>query len=162
MTKTETISGKVVTKTEPAVVVTKTESGKVITATEVITKTSEGGKGAYQPSATATSTGSSGKPTQTPTLYCSPPTAGKSIVLTAAGAIPAGSYVTFLSGLDIVSVQGVISGSSITVTIPAVASGQTYAFITNADNEKTLNAQSVLFGPAIVEGKSSCFAISRS
>ena len=210
LTKTETVSGEVVTKTEAAVIIIKTESpekyvtetsvvtktvdhglatvtdvvtktqpAKLTTVTEPVTKTveelttvteavtkTEGGKVTVVTEAVTKTVKESGskttgtaeytksaKPTQTPGSYCSPPTAGASIVLTASGPIPAGSYVTFISGLDVVSVQGAIEGDNITVVIPAVASGQTYALITSKDNEKTLDDTSVLFGPAIVEGK---------
>lgn len=82
---------------------------------------------------------------------CGPPSAGDNILLTAAGTIPQGSYVTFISGLAIVSLQGDISGNTVTVTIPDVAMGQTYVLITNSDVEGTLMDSAVLFGPAIVE-----------
>lgn len=60
--------------------------------------------------------------------------------------------MTFISGLQVVSVQGTISGTSITATIPSGIQGQTYVLITNADIEGTLVDSAVLFGPAIVEG----------
>lgn len=82
-----------------------------------------------------------------------PPSAGATINLVAASNIPAGSYVTFVSGLSIVSVKGVISGANIRVQIPAVAAGQTYVFISKTDQEGTLVDANVLFGPAIVEVK---------
>jgi hypothetical protein len=85
-------------------------------------------------------------------MYCAPPAAGATITLTASTPIPQGSYVTFISGLNVVSVQGNIEGNSIMVTIPSVARGQTYVLITNADIEGTLVDSAVLFGPAIVEG----------
>jgi hypothetical protein len=83
---------------------------------------------------------------------CAPPSAGASITLTAASAIPAGSYVTFVSGLAVVSVQGTISGNSVTVVVPSIAAGQTYVFVSNSDVEGALVDSAVLFGPAIVEG----------
>ncbi|KAK4945502.1 hypothetical protein LTR10_015398 [Elasticomyces elasticus] len=76
---------------------------------------------------------------------------GESIKLTAAKSIPAGSYVTFVSGLNVVSVRGTISGMDITAEIPAVAMGQTYVLVTSKDVEGTLVDASVLFGPAIIE-----------
>ena len=76
-------------------------------------------------------------------------------MLTAAKDIPSGSFVTFVSGLNVVSVQGKIEGADIYVAIPAVAMGQTYVFITSMDVEGALVDGAVLFGPAIVEGKSS-------
>ena len=109
----------------------------------------------HYPSATVSgySTASTGHPTHTPSAGpCPAPSAGDHIVLTAAKTIPAGSYVTFISGLSVVSVQGTIAGDSVTVTIPNVAQGQTYVLITNGDVEGTLVDSKVLFGPAIVEG----------
>lgn len=82
---------------------------------------------------------------------CSPPYAGSKVMLTAAKPIPAGSYVTFVNGLSVVSVAGTISGSSISAEIPAVAEGQTYVFVTSSDQEGTLTDAAVLFGPAILE-----------
>ncbi len=43
---------------------------------------------------------------------CMPPSPGKSVTFTANSTIPAGSYVTFVSGLSVVSVQGNINGKS--------------------------------------------------
>ncbi|KAI1629059.1 ferritin-like domain-containing protein [Exophiala viscosa] len=76
---------------------------------------------------------------------------GESIKLTGAKDIPAGSYVTFISGLSVVSVQGTISGADIMVEVPAVAMGQTYVFITSKDIEGTFVDANVVFGPAIIE-----------
>ncbi len=82
---------------------------------------------------------------------CSPPMAGASVKFTAAKDIPAGSYVTFVSGLNVVSVPGTINGADITAAIPSVAMGQTYVFVTNADIEGTFSDTAVLFGPAVLE-----------
>ena len=41
---------------------------------------------------------------------CSPPMAGSSVTFTAAKKIPAGSYVTFVSGLTVTSVMGTVKG----------------------------------------------------
>jgi hypothetical protein len=100
-----------------------------------------------------TKTWSSPKPTATSGLTdtCSPPMAGATVMFTAAKSIPAGSYVTFVSGLNVVSVAGTISGSNISAAIPAVAQGQTYVFVTSSDQETTLSDAAVLFGPAILE-----------
>lgn len=72
-------------------------------------------------------------------------------MFTAASTIPAGSYVTFISGLNVVSVMGTIDGMSISAMIPSVAMGQTYVLITSSDQEGSLSDVAVLFGPAILE-----------
>jgi hypothetical protein len=59
--------------------------------------------------------------------------------------------VTFVSGLSVVSVQGDINGNTVSVAIPATASGQTYVFITNASESSSVPDTDVLFGPAILE-----------
>lgn len=82
---------------------------------------------------------------------CKAPTPGARINLNAASNIPSGSYVTFVSGLNVVSVVAVYNGSNAVVTIPKAASGQTYVFISKTDQEGTLDDSKVLFGPAIVE-----------
>ena len=92
----------------------------------------------------ATSTAASSK-------TCSPPAAGASVTFTAAKDIPAGSYVTFVSGLNVVSVPGTINGADITATIPSIAMGQTYVFVTNTNIEGTFSDAAVLFGPAVLE-----------
>ena len=67
------------------------------------------------------------------------------------GSVPADSFVTFVSGLDIVSmpVTG-ISGSTFMAMIPTVAQGQTYALLTNS-NLTTLSDNATLAGPAVLE-----------
>lgn len=86
-----------------------------------------------------------------PPKDCSPPSAGATITLTAGKPISPGSYVTFVSGLSIMSVQGTISGDSVSVAIPSNVAGQAYVLITNSKVEGQLNDSAVLFGPAIVE-----------
>ena len=96
----------------------------------------------------------SSAPAPSATSYCSPPAAGATIMLTAAKMIPTGSFVTFVSGLMIVSVKpSKIDGANIYVTIPAAAQGQTYVFITSSDIEGTFSDSAVLYGPAVLEGK---------
>jgi hypothetical protein len=93
-------------------------------------------------------------PAPSATAYCSPPMAGATIMLTAAKDVPAGSYVTFVSGLMITSVKpSNINGATVSVAIPSIAKGQTYVFITNSDVEGTFSDSAVLFGPAVLEGK---------
>lgn len=101
---------------------------------------------------TATKTYPYAKPTATALSdTCSPPAAGATVMFTAAKDIPAGSYVTFVNGLAVVSVPGTIDGMKISAAIPSVAMGQTYVFVTKSDQEGTLSDAAVLFGPAILE-----------
>lgn len=81
----------------------------------------------------------------------STPTAGSLITLTAQGEIAPDSFVTFVSGISVVSVAGSVNGQSISVQVPTQAEGQTYVFISNSDVETTFSESAVLFGPAIVE-----------
>jgi hypothetical protein len=79
--------------------------------------------------------------------------AGASIMLTAANDVPAGSFVTFVSGLMITSVKpSSMDGANVQVMIPSKAQGQTYVFITKSDIEGMFTDSAVLFGPAILEG----------
>ncbi|KAF2763999.1 hypothetical protein EJ03DRAFT_332250 [Teratosphaeria nubilosa] len=64
--------------------------------------------------------------------------------------IPDGSYVTFVSGLAVVSVSGTVSGSEISAQIPSEASGQTYIFVTKSKITSIVDSE-VIAGPAIVE-----------
>lgn len=77
--------------------------------------------------------------------------AGNTISFTAAKAIPADSYLTFVSGLNVTSVKGDISGSKIMAAVPTGVSGQTYVFVSKSDQEMTFNDSAVLYGPSIVE-----------
>jgi hypothetical protein len=89
--------------------------------------------------------------------------AGDSITLTVTGnstMIPSGSFVTFVSGLVVSSVQGSASGSSVNVAIPEGVSGQTYVFITSAAAaDNALDSTTVVAGPAIVEGMLLCLRV---
>lgn len=115
--------------------------------------------------------GLSGQKKNKPTKSCPPPCAGEKVQLSAAKAIPDGSYVTFVSGLSVVSVKGEIQGETHTqwtalwkiadtsignttsAAIPAVVEGQSYVFVTSKDVEGTLDQSAILFGPAILEVK---------
>ncbi|KAK5173421.1 uncharacterized protein LTR77_002102 [Saxophila tyrrhenica] len=85
------------------------------------------------------------------TYSCAPPSAGADVKFTAAKKIPSGSYVTFVNGLTVTSVQGQVSGKDITATIPQGIAGQTYVFVTKSDVETTFDDSQVLFGPSILE-----------
>ncbi|SCU80494.1 LANO_0B00298g1_1 [Lachancea nothofagi CBS 11611] len=59
-------------------------------------------------------------------------------------------YITFVSGLDILPVEGSVSNGMISAEIPSQVSGQSYAFVTS-DNSGNLTDTSILFGPAVLE-----------
>ncbi|KAK5691917.1 hypothetical protein LTR97_011088 [Elasticomyces elasticus] len=82
---------------------------------------------------------------------CAPPSAGNSVTFTAAGDVAEGSYLTFVSGLDVVSVSGTVEGKNITAEVPMQAQGQTYVFVTSKSEDGKLVAADVAYGPAILE-----------
>ena len=79
-----------------------------------------------------------------------PTSQGIAFTFTAKGSVPAGSFVTYVSGLATTSVALTVDGDTISAIVPATATGQSYAFITNS-NVTALTDAVVLFGPAIVE-----------
>lgn len=96
------------------------------------------------------------------------PSAGEKVKLTAEKSIPADSYVTFVSGLSVVSVKAETdgerscfynlesmdtdscAGNTTSAAIPEVAEGQTYVFVTSKEVEDKLDNSAILFGPAIL------------
>ncbi|KAK4555159.1 hypothetical protein LTR86_007925 [Recurvomyces mirabilis] len=82
---------------------------------------------------------------------CMPPTAGTQVMFTANGTIKANSYVTFVNGLNVVSVAGKIDGMNISAVVPSQAMGQTYVFVTSKNENGTLTAGDVEYGPAVLE-----------
>ncbi|KAK5679328.1 hypothetical protein LTS10_008143 [Elasticomyces elasticus] len=85
---------------------------------------------------------------------CAPLSAGQKATFTAAGDIADGSYLTFASGLQFVSVKGTIQGKKITAEVPEPAQGQTYVFMTSKSwngNYLDTVAAGVVYGPAILE-----------
>lgn len=95
--------------------------------------------------------------------------AGTSVTFTAQKNIPAGSYVTFVSGLTVTSVKGTVNGKQrgtqhntltqsnfttgmdIKATVPSAIMGQSYVFVSKSDVENTFDDSQVLFGPAVLE-----------
>lgn len=77
--------------------------------------------------------------------------AGMTVDFTAASNVPAGSFLTFVSGLMVVSVPATINGADVQAPIPSAAMGQTYVFVTKNNVNGTFADASVLFGPAILE-----------
>lgn len=79
-----------------------------------------------------------------------PTSEGIPFTFTANGTVPAGSFVTYCSGLATTSVALTMEGDMISAVVPNTAMGQSYAFITNS-NVTAITDAVVLFGPAIVE-----------
>ena len=84
---------------------------------------------------------------------CSGNTAqGQSIVFVAANTVPADVFVTFVSGLSVISI-GVTGGSTVVeILVPFSISGQAFVFITTSA-VTTLTDEVIIFGPAIIEGE---------
>ena len=99
-----------------------------------------------------------------------PPQAGDTVELQCENHVPEGSFVTFVSGLDVVSVQAEGAGEPhrpryfiraltrnlsgddhVSAMIPDVASGQIYVFVTKSDVEGKFDGTQVLCGPAVLE-----------
>ena len=110
--------------------------------------------GGYNGGKNETGNGWNGGDHPTPEPMACELVAGGNVVFTANATIPAGAYVTFVSGLDVASVQGTISGSNIAAQIPAIALGQTYVLITSAAAAGgKIDPATVVAGPAIIEGR---------
>lgn len=60
-------------------------------------------------------------------------------------------FMTFVSGLDIVSVACSQAENVFEAVVPSQASGQTFVLITNSEVTGTLGDNAILAGPAIVE-----------
>ena len=60
-------------------------------------------------------------------------------------------FLTFVSGLDTISVQGKNSNGMILAQIPAKTQGQAYAFVTKGEVKGAIQDSEILFGPAILE-----------
>lgn len=84
-----------------------------------------------------------------------PASVGDNASFAANSTVPAGSFLTFVSGLTVVSVPAQGSGSTVTAAIPQGVTGQAYVMVTSADSKGKFDASAVLFGPAILEGKRS-------
>ncbi|KAK5111141.1 hypothetical protein LTR62_005340 [Meristemomyces frigidus] len=82
---------------------------------------------------------------------CKPASAGSTVSFKAAGSIASGSFVTFVNGLSVLSVSGTVNGMDISAAVPAGIMGQTYVFITSKNENGTLSAADVEYGPAILE-----------
>jgi len=67
-------------------------------------------------------------------------------------AIPATPFITFVSGLDIVSVPAQVPSAGVaTAAIPQQAQGQIYAMMTNAEVSGSIVDSAIVAGPAIIE-----------
>lgn len=130
--------------------------------------TSASSSAGYSASATPSSSDwTPAKPMQARTadqssVSCAAPSAGAQVYLTpdfSASPNPSDVvlevFVTFISGLTVVSVEIGLSAAGVGTSIPAGVEGQVYIFITLTDiTGGKLSDSEVLFGPAIMEGKS--------
>ncbi|KAK2807323.1 hypothetical protein FQN50_005477 [Emmonsiellopsis sp. PD_5] len=62
-----------------------------------------------------------------------------------------GLFLTFVSGLDVVSVAAERAETAFAVNLPEVISGQSYVFLTNADAGGAITDNIVVAGPAIID-----------
>lgn len=60
-------------------------------------------------------------------------------------------FVTFVSGIDTISVAGTSANGMLTAQIPAKTQGQTYVFVTKDSATGAIQDNQVQFGPAILE-----------
>lgn len=66
--------------------------------------------------------------------------------------MPATAFLTFISGLDVVSVAAQVSGSNLVAAIPSEVSGQSFVVITSSEAANNVLDETVLTtGPVIVE-----------
>jgi hypothetical protein len=82
---------------------------------------------------------------------CPHPTIMDEISFIGQSAIPTGSFLTFVSGLTVVSIQATIVDVSISAQVPPGLGGQTYVFVTNKAVTGTLMDADVMMGPAIID-----------
>ncbi|KAL1853294.1 hypothetical protein Plec18170_005290 [Paecilomyces lecythidis] len=61
------------------------------------------------------------------------------------------TFVTFVSGLDTVSVQAEVAEGSVSAVIPPEAQGQTFVMLTNSKISGTVSDGAVVAGPAVME-----------
>lgn len=89
------------------------------------------------------------------TYDATPPSAGAVVSFTAAGKVPAGSYLTFVNGLAVTSVSATIKGKTVSAAIPdTILGGITYAFVTSSDisgDFSDFSDDAVLFGGGVFE-----------
>lgn len=76
---------------------------------------------------------------------------GATISLTSAASVPKGAYLTFVSGLTVVSVPASANGMDVMAAVPNSVAGQVYVFVTSAASNGTLMSAGPVAGPAIVE-----------
>ncbi|SCU80333.1 LADA_0B06634g1_1 [Lachancea dasiensis] len=80
-----------------------------------------------------------------------PVAANTSVTFSVDGELPQSPiFVTFVSGLNVLPVEGSIADGMLSAEVPGKVSGQSYAFVTS-DNSGNLTDSSILFGPAILE-----------
>lgn len=84
------------------------------------------------------------------TLRSGTPTAAGAPLDLIPATMPTGTYfVTFVSGLQVLSVQGASFQGGIRATVPQGVEGQSYVFITSTNG--TATDSNILYGPAIIQ-----------
>ncbi|ERF68605.1 hypothetical protein EPUS_07166 [Endocarpon pusillum Z07020] len=72
-------------------------------------------------------------------------------IFSVGGAVAEPFFMTFVSGIDTISVPGKNENGLLMAQIPAKTQGQTYAFVTKEAAIGAIRDSQVLFGPAILE-----------
>jgi len=81
-----------------------------------------------------------------------PAAPGITFTFSTTAAMPAGTcYVTFVSGLDVVSAVATVANGMISAVIPDVVMGLSYAILTNMNVTSALTDSMVIAGPAVIE-----------
>ena len=88
-------------------------------------------------------------------LVCPQPKVGEGAKFHSDVEIPQGSFLTFVSGVTIISVQASISVNVIEASVPESISGQSYVFVTKTAISGTIADGDIISGPAVLEGESS-------
>ncbi|GAD99231.1 conserved hypothetical protein [Paecilomyces variotii No. 5] len=80
-------------------------------------------------------------------------TAGQTAMLTVDPSVKLGdqTFVTFVSGLDTVSVPAEMAEGSVSAVIPPEAQGQTFVMLTNAKVSGSVSDGAVVAGPVVIE-----------
>jgi hypothetical protein len=73
------------------------------------------------------------------------------VMFSVGGPVAEPFFLTFVSGLDTISVPGKNANGMLTAEIPAKTQGQTYAFVTKEAARGAIQDSQVLFGPVILE-----------
>jgi hypothetical protein len=73
------------------------------------------------------------------------------VMLTTDNAVEEPFFITFVSGIDTISVPGKNAQGMLMAQVPAKTQGQSYAFVTNEEAKGAIQDSQVVAGPAILE-----------